>query len=87
MTRDVYPFNDDIQPHVYYDSAGGGSLPAVLQEANTVVLSNSDCEGFWGSNVNDGHVCIRNYDENKGSCNVSYLASNSVLNTYMHTEV
>ena len=50
---------------------GGGSLPAILQEAQTNVISNAECEGTWGSNINDGHVCIHNPDEGVSSCNVS----------------
>ena len=29
------------------------------------------CEGFWGLNINEGHICI--YDGENGVCSVSGL--------------
>merc|ERR1711976_813664 len=49
-------------------TGGGGSLPSVLQYAYISVYSRSYCESIWGSNINDGHICIGNYGD-KGSCN------------------
>ena len=45
----------------------------VLQEAQIDVITNKKCIKHWKESINDGHVCVYDKKENKGSCNVSYF--------------
>merc|ERR1719348_68853 len=49
---------------------GNGPLPNILQEANIDVLSQSECQGFWGSRIKGYHVCLGDKaNSRKGACN------------------
>ena len=64
----------------------GCALPNLLQFAETRVLPNygaDSCESDWGSNVNDGHICVKSDDQSSGACNVSILnAETCYRNTF-----
>ena len=45
----------------------------VLQEAQIDVITNKKCRKSWKESINDGHICVYDKNENKGSCNVSYF--------------
>jgi len=49
---------------------GGGPLPNVLQEAPIDILSQADCQYYYGSIITGYHVCVMDYwGESRGSCN------------------
>ena len=62
----------------FHFSGGDASLPDILQEAPVDVLTNRECQDYWGrDSITDGHVCI--FDKpgggsegDIGACNVSY---------------
>ena len=49
---------------------GGSQYPDILQEAQTPVYSNANCEGFWPDMLYDGNVCV-GVEGSIGSCYVS----------------
>jgi len=49
-------------------TGGVGGLPTILQKAQIEIYTRSYCEGQWGSNINDGHICIGVRNQ-IGSCN------------------
>ena len=58
---------------------GGGSLPSRLKEGDITFLSASACRNAWGTTVSSSiHLCVIDYGEKYGACNVSI--SNSFLN-------
>ena len=53
----------------------GGNVPSeVLQEAQIDVYTNAKCRETWGNLINDGQVCVGDFLNNRGSCNVSINA-------------
>nr|AIZ49755.1 protease [Arenicola cristata] len=53
-------------------TCGGCALPDELRFVETTVLPNSganSCQTDWGSNVNDGHICVKSGDQSSGACN------------------
>merc|ERR1712076_300059 len=58
---------------------GGGPLPNVLQEAPIDILSQADCQYYYGSIITGYHVCVMDYwGESRGSCNGDSLVPSPV---------
>ena len=50
---------------------GGGALPTYLREAHITVYTPAECKKVLDTKINDGHVCIGDVANKRGSCNVS----------------
>ncbi|ELT89463.1 hypothetical protein CAPTEDRAFT_159950 [Capitella teleta] len=49
-------------------TVGGGSLATTLQKAAVTALTNPECIEYWGTSINDGHICVYG-DGVRGACN------------------
>ncbi|ELU15983.1 hypothetical protein CAPTEDRAFT_21170 [Capitella teleta] len=49
-------------------TVGGGSLSPSLRRASITPLTNTACASYWGTSINDGHICVYG-DGVRGSCN------------------
>ena len=55
----------------HLSSAGGGSVPYRLNEADMQIMDSDECSAIWGNQYReDVHICITSVNQDKGSCNV-----------------
>merc|ERR1711893_510932 len=64
---DFYGRSGQISGWGRTSTGGSGGLPRYLMYADIQVYTRSQCENTWGSNINDGHICVG--DNGKGACN------------------
>jgi len=49
-------------------TAGGGVLPTTLQKKTIKILTEGECNGYWGQYQHDKHVCLWDPNDQAGSC-------------------